>query len=129
MDPELRKVFSYVKSVPDFALINVDSVESRNGYGDTPLHIVCVGGHSEWAKVLLANSADINAVGEFGFTPLHYAIEHEQLDVIKLLLKYDPSLIRDYDGNTQLDLALLSGSSVIIELIEQKFNKNRLTDH
>lgn len=48
-----------------------------NPFGDTPLHEAIRHGQEEIASLLIDAGADVNATGEFGKTPLHYAAEAE----------------------------------------------------
>jgi ankyrin repeat protein len=65
--------------------------------GMTPLMMVIVGGHKEFAKFLLHHGADPNAADVYGFTPLHYAAWGlEMEDLAKDLLE------RGSDPNARL---------------------------
>ena len=50
------------------------SVGTRDPDGDTPLHKVALWGDNHAAKVLIDAGADIDARGDMGLTPLHFAV-------------------------------------------------------
>lgn len=45
-------------------------LESRDLAKNTPLHIACMVGDLEIAKLLIEKGADVNAINDNGFTPL-----------------------------------------------------------
>ena len=55
----VSEVLGQVQSVPDFSGHTVDTVNYRNGYGDTPLHIVANWGDCEAIRLLVEAGADI----------------------------------------------------------------------
>lgn len=101
----LEQILKEVESVPDYAGHTVSSVNFKNGWGDTPLHIVCVWGDCEAIKTLVEAGAGINAPGETGFTPLHCAAMHNHADAVRLLLSLGAEIIKDREGHTPTDLA------------------------
>jgi ankyrin repeat protein len=61
----------------------------------------------ETARYLLEHGADVNAVGEFGWTPLHAAAYQGLTDVIELLVSKGAKLeAKDKLGQTPLSIAL-----------------------
>jgi len=51
--------------------------------------------------------ANINQADKFGFTPLHMAVYHDNLPIIKLLIKHRASLkVEDANGNTPYKLSV-----------------------
>lgn len=113
-------IFKEVERVPDFYGHRIDSVFYRNGYGDTPLHIVANWGDCEAISVLLSAGADVNAIGESGFTPLHCAAEQNRSGAIILLRKAGASTIGDADGETPLELATSLGNRQAINALRKK---------
>ena len=45
-------------------------VNSKDNYGNTPLHYAVLGGHTEIAELLIAEGADVNARRDDGMTPV-----------------------------------------------------------
>jgi ankyrin repeat protein len=100
-----------------------DCVRFRSDEGDTLLHLAC------WAKrldVVLATigaGADVNARGDSGQTPLHYAVyegDRNSLPIVDVLLSHgaDPAMIDDC-GFSVADLANLSMTEGLSEVLEQ----------
>lgn len=111
----LSEVLSQVENVPDFSGHKVESVNYRNGYGDTPLHIVANWGDCEAIQLLVESGADIDAKGESGFTPLHCAAEQDHEEAVRVLLSLGAKIEKDEKGNTALSLAkLLKNSNAIL---------------
>lgn len=80
----IESIFREIEGVPDFATHNITSVHYRDGCGDTPLHIVSYWGDCEAISMLLDAGADINAIGETGFTSLELAISLGNIEVANL---------------------------------------------
>lgn len=102
---DIEAIFKEVEEVPDFTGHKIDSVLYRNGYGDSPLHIVANWGDSEAIEILVSAGADINAKGETGFTPLHCAAEQNRPAAILKLLQLGAKILENDDGKTPLELA------------------------
>lgn len=56
--------------------------------GFTPLHIACVYGHFELARLLLEAGADIEAKTKNGYMALHLAAQYGHRLIIDLLLEH-----------------------------------------
>ena len=54
--------------------------------GFTPLHIACVYGHFDIAKLLLEEGGDVEAKTKNGYMPLHLAAQHGHKLLIEILL-------------------------------------------
>jgi predicted N-acetyltransferase YhbS len=57
------------------------------GWGATPLHVAACAGASSAIEVLLDAGADINALDGDCETPLHWAVRHNQLKSVAVLLR------------------------------------------
>lgn len=69
--------------------------------GMTALHWAADRGHVDVAKLLLDNSADVNARDECGQTPLHYAASCGHEAIVKILLQHGAdSTLQDSDQLT-----------------------------
>jgi ankyrin repeat protein len=81
-------------------------VETRTINQRTPLHIVCLRGDLQTAKILIKSKANINATDIYGNTPSHYASQYGNAEVLGYLLKYKPLLyIKNLEGKTPIDVA------------------------
>lgn len=106
----VEDIFREVEGVPDFVSHHIDSVSCRNGYGDTALHIVSLWGDCEAIDILVSAGADINAPGENGFTPLHYAAQMDKPEAVLLLRRLGANADVLAEGDTALDVARAVGS-------------------
>ena len=62
------------------------SVSTRDEFGNTPLHIAARMGEIDHVELLIANGANVDAIGEDGATPLHDAAGYGRVAVVKALL-------------------------------------------
>jgi len=94
---------------------NPDLVFGKDNYGLTALHFAAMGGHRELVELLLVNKAEVNAKGNHGQTPLHYARDRE---VVELLLANKAEVNAQNDqGETPLANAAEAGRKDVIELL------------
>jgi len=70
-------------------------------------------------KILLENGLSVNCQNNLGETPLHIAISKNDIELIKLLIKYEPytNLSTDKDNLTVMNYAEIRGNKIIIQLI------------
>ena len=83
---ECRVVNSFTPRSHNFVLILFILIFSHQS-GFTPLHIACVYGHFELAKLLLEAGADIEAKTKNGYMALHLAAQYGHALIINLLLE------------------------------------------
>jgi uncharacterized protein len=114
----LEEIFLEIEAEPDFLNHKIDSVDYKNDYGDTPLHVVSHWGDCVAIHLLIEAGANINAKGERGYTPLHCASEKNHFKAIKLLLILGAEIQFDDDGYSPLDLAELLENTEAIEALE-----------
>ena len=83
-------------------------VDCVDAFGGSPLYTAIYMKNKMAVAFLLENGANPNLLLERErATPLHVAVEHSTLDIVKLLLSFgtDPT-VHDHSGNTPLDLAI-----------------------
>eukprot|EP01094_Clydonella_sp_ATCC50884_P017540 TRINITY_DN306_c7_g1_i1.p1 TRINITY_DN306_c7_g1~~TRINITY_DN306_c7_g1_i1.p1 ORF type:complete len:836 (-),score=304.65 TRINITY_DN306_c7_g1_i1:349-2856(-) len=69
--------------------LRTESVNERDEYQQTPLHVACQGNFVDIVKQLLKKKADVNPQDRNGWTPLHCGASYGSLDVLELLLTCD----------------------------------------
>jgi len=93
------------------------------------LHIACASGNLELVQLLVAKGSSINSCSSVNFTPLHSAASKSKELIIAFLVSKDiDSTIRDFNGQTALELALDNHPSLATyfnkEEVLKKFNFN-----
>ena len=92
-------------------LLNADAdPNARTMDGQTPLHCIAQGDHSETVQALCNSGADPNARNSDGQTPLHLAVENSDHETVRILLDAgaNPNA-RDKDGWTPLHVVNREG--------------------
>ena len=98
----------------------------------TALHIASAYGYKRMCKILLkiAPETKLNAKTSIKRTPLHLATFHNNLSVVKFLIRSGADIsIQDSEKNTALHLASMQGNKEIIDWILKNspvFSKNSL---
>ncbi|MDE2416107.1 MAG: ankyrin repeat domain-containing protein [Comamonadaceae bacterium] len=103
------------------ALIDLDADVNKTGW--TPLHYAASGGTPDapaMVKLLLEESAYIDAASPNGTTPLMMAVRYGQGDVARLLVDEgaDP-MLKNQLGLTALDFARQADRADMVELVNQ----------
>ena len=99
---------------------NDKAVHEYSGDGFSALHLACYFGHADVAQLLLENGAEIDKTAMNGsdLRPLQSAVASCHLDVVKVLLKFDPDInIKMLGGFTPLMSATALGDEEMIELL------------
>ncbi|GAB2880968.1 ankyrin repeat domain-containing protein [Microbulbifer echini] len=116
---DIEIIFREIENVPDFTGHNIDSLKYTNGYGDTPLHIVSSCGKREASGISVSAGANVDAIGESGFTPLDCAAEQNKPDGVVFLRRLGAKTIHDSGGETPLELAFSLGNKEAVNARSQ----------
>jgi len=96
------------------------NINNRNNLGETALHIAISYQLNKITELLIKNNIDINIQNNIHeFTPLHYAVNLNYINLVKILLdnKNININIQDYLGNTVLHYSLIEKNFEIMELL------------
>ncbi len=73
----------------------------------------------QMAQVLLDNGVEVNVTQTGGFTPLHEAANHGNIDMVRLLIHYGAiKSARSDDGRTPLDIAQQGHHDAVVALLQ-----------
>jgi ankyrin repeat protein len=115
--PNLEKLLKKIESLPEFENTNINDINKKGIFGNTPLHIAVIWGDIDSVSVLINAGADLNMRGEHGYTALHDAVEQGHYDIARLLIQRGCALdIANDDGLTPSQLATLLGDKRISQL-------------
>ncbi|XP_055848447.1 uncharacterized protein LOC129913682 [Episyrphus balteatus] len=107
------------KCIIEMLLAKKANINSRNGNGDTALHITVENNNTNIAQTLVKNGADIDSKNNMYVTPLHKAITYNSFGAIYILLEHGCSInSKDIYGNTPLHQAIISGNCLLKRLLE-----------
>lgn len=91
------------------------SIEARDAFSRTPLHLATSQGYRDTAALLISQGASLSAVDSDGATPLHLAATG---DLAALLIEKGAKTdARDKDGNLPLHRASMRGASDVLEIL------------
>lgn len=91
--------------------------------GATSMHLACFYGNLKSVQTLHKLGADLNAVMADGKTPLHLAIKHKHIDIVRYLINNNVKQIPDNDNNTPSYYASIKGNEdIYYEFYQDPFN-------
>lgn len=94
------------------------NIPSNNGFNVYPLHSAVAGNHTEIARMLIENNAQVNVKQQAGVTALHSAAQNGNIDLLILLLEHGADVnIRMEGGKLPADLAREKGFVEIAEAL------------
>ena len=105
----------------EFQDIDPLGVNSINMFGNTPLHLVCTWLDASAVIYFIEQGADVNATGEDGLTPLHWAVEKDDADTVQILVVNGALNIEDDWAVTPLQLALSLKHQAIANILLNGF--------
>jgi ankyrin repeat protein len=99
---------------------NVD-VNPSTLAGVRPLHLAAIPGFSELASELIDRGAEIDAIDNGGLTALRVAVEHGQLETVKMLISRGArtDIISHVDGMSLTNVALIQGHDEVFEYLQE----------
>ena len=96
----------------------IEAGASVNRPNWTPLHYASSKGHTDMMRLLIENDAYVDAESPNGTTPLMMAAYYASPNAVKLMLEEgaDP-LLKNQDGQTALDMALVKDKKLSVQYI------------
>jgi len=104
-----------LEDLEKYAERNDLSIDDKNSL----LSIASIYGKNQMVEWLIGKGADINAIDDYGCTPLHDAVRAKKSDTVGILLKYGAEInARDNNGNTPLHTAMSrNANSTIVDVL------------
>ena len=93
------------------------NINMRGNSGGTVLHLVVKEGYLEFAKKLIQAGASKTIKDYEGYLPLHYAVQSQKKELIRLLVDENTVKVKDNEGETALDKAVKEGHLEIVEIL------------
>ncbi|XP_040578895.1 uncharacterized protein [Lepeophtheirus salmonis] len=104
--------------VEDLILHKRVSLEIKNDYGLSPLHVACTVKDFETIKLLLKMGVDINGRSSHEKTPLHLTAFSGDVQIFNYLIKFGANIkAQDSQGVNVLHEAVLGGGLEVIDYI------------
>ncbi|XPT01466.1 hypothetical protein M3J09_010601 [Ascochyta lentis] len=107
------EVFQYLLFVSKF------HVDLQNRRRDTALHVAARGGHLNIVEALMSHGAQHDLLNYLGETPLLAAFWHNKLDVIRVLSKYDDTILEPQEVHLQ--------ATSLAEVAQRLLDKQKLS--
>ena len=102
--------------------ITVSNATNKDGFSH--FHIACIKNNAKVVEDFLSQGVNVNDPVNFdtkdwsGYTPLHFAVHYNAVDVAKILLKHDADItVKNGDDMTPLHMAVQKQNHVIADLI------------
>ncbi len=100
-------------------------IEEQDDHGQTPLHYAASKGHTECARILLLNHANVNALSNSTCTPLHLAAHFGHLNCLKVLIHIGATVdLQDAKLWTPLHHAARWGHPECVQYLVEHSNAN-----
>jgi ankyrin repeat protein len=119
--PHLWAWDGQLELLKDLSSFNLTFVDWRNAENSTTLHLGTRSGHLEVVKYLLETGESSSAQDINGWTPLHFAVWNNQLEIAELLVAKDPSSVDLQNGLnfTALHLAVFNCNYEMIKFLTE----------
>lgn len=99
-------------------LVKSQTLNCRDTAGRTPLHWAARGGHTELARLLLENGAEVDALDNVYATSLHLACRYGRLEFASMLIQNHSNVnAANNVGGTALIWAAIKGSMEVSSLL------------
>lgn len=115
---DVRRLLARIQEVTEFLGVELNDVNQRGIFGNTPLKVAVVWRDEDAVKTLLDAGADVNARCEDGYSALHTAAASGDVGICKLLIARGARISeRNDNGETPRALAQALRHEAIVELL------------
>lgn len=116
----LNTLLKEYNQLTEYLGIELTDVNQKSNFGDYPIHIASVRGDMNEMKILLDNGANINAIGEHGYTALHNAVEQGHIKMVEFLLNQGiDTTIKNINHLTAKELAQITDNQDIYKMLDE----------
>lgn len=116
--PIILAVYRGNVPVAEYLAPRVNNINYNSSNG-TALAAAAIKGQVALCELLLKNGADPNLADSNGATPLVYAVQFENKELVALLLQYKADkLYKDNEGKTPYDHAIFGNNQEIINMLK-----------
>ncbi|XMB86536.1 ankyrin repeat domain-containing protein [Mycoplasmatota bacterium WC44] len=105
------------------ALKNGADINAKNKSNFTALHIAVVNGQYFLARMLILHDVNLNEVDDTGYTPLHWAIHLDNLEITKLLMDSCAENLKTTEGSPYS--IIKDKNNVIKKYIDNTYNSGK----
>ncbi|KAF5606199.1 uncharacterized protein FSUBG_6216 [Fusarium subglutinans] len=116
----LASFFGYIEIVKFFIEKKLFTIDMTSKGGATCLHLAALGGQSRIIEYLMDHEHPVDAVDEYGNSPLHYAAVSGHLDATKILLSKGARESNALGSWTPKMAAQEHGHHHIVELLDKE---------
>ena len=113
-----------INSTADFGYVDFTDINATNCLGENALHISIRWNDIEAVRQLITAGVDVNKHGEHGYTPLHYACEAGNRDIVELLIESGADLFARTEGYIPFTTARLCRNDAICDLLSAYMRKS-----
>ena len=127
MGDKLREVLDSIGDAADFFGVELQDVNQRGIYGNTPLKIATVRGDIDAVRVLLGAGAAVDMIVEEDCTVLYYAAWFSRPEIVRILLDHGASLDtrNSLSGYTPLEVAQDRGYAEVVTVLQEYEGRSR----
>ncbi|MBD8528019.1 ankyrin repeat domain-containing protein [Pseudomarimonas arenosa] len=107
----LEDVLKSIGDACEFSSIDTLGPNTRGAFSVRPLHVAAIRGDCVAIRTLVYAGAEINCLGEHGFSPLMEAAAQGHVDACKLLIELGAKSLPNEAGQVPSEYAEVSGYS------------------
>jgi hypothetical protein len=90
-------------------------------YDEWPVHCAAQNDQHDCLKILVQHGCNVNQIDNYGRDALHFALQHNQLRSVKVLIDLGADPTRDIRKPTAWDIAVWKGDAEVLSLFLDRF--------